>query len=225
MFVQDEFNEFVVANEVIGFFEKPVVLNSGRLSHWYVNWRTVMEDAYLADCLMKFVVNFVWERMPDTKTIYGVPEGATKLAILAQAEWARRQTDYGAGRYSLAMGRGRAKEHGEPKDRFFLGVPKGETVVLEDVTTTGGSLIKTVNSLALAQVKIIAAIGLTNREELNNDGRSVELALADAHVNYFAMSRATELLPIVFARKRPPGHIKAEIAGYFERHGAKKLVL
>jgi orotate phosphoribosyltransferase-like protein len=34
-----------------------------------------------------------------------------------------------------------------PKDKFFVGVPKGKTIVIEDVTTTGGSLIETLNGL------------------------------------------------------------------------------
>jgi len=227
LFSQDDFNDFVVDSGVIGLFDEPVKLKSGRMSCWYVNWRTVMEDAYLANCLIGQVHEFVWERLPNAQAFYGVPEGATKLALLAQMEWARSRGDFVAGSYSLSMGRGKPKEHGDLKDRFFLGVPKGNTVVLEDVTTTGGSLIESVKSLELVKAKVIAAVGLTDREEVRDDGGTVAQKLSEMGIMYYSMSRATELLPIVFARKKGlvPQRIRSEVEGYFDKYGAKKLVL
>ena len=45
------------------------------------------------------------------------------------------------------MGRGKQKEHGDPKDKFFVGIPNGDTIILEDTTTTGSSLINTIIQL------------------------------------------------------------------------------
>ena len=38
-FSQAEFNDFILRNKVIGFFEEPITLKSGRISNWYVNLR------------------------------------------------------------------------------------------------------------------------------------------------------------------------------------------
>jgi len=45
-FNQEKFNQFILENKVVGFFEEPITLKSGRLSHWYVNWRNVAEDVF-----------------------------------------------------------------------------------------------------------------------------------------------------------------------------------
>ena len=58
IFDQNDFNNFVIDNKVIGFFEKPIALKSGRLSSWYVNWRTVAKDVYLTDILADQVIAF-----------------------------------------------------------------------------------------------------------------------------------------------------------------------
>jgi len=46
-----EFNEFILKNNVIGFFEEPIRLKSNRLSYFYINWRNVSEDVFLIDKL------------------------------------------------------------------------------------------------------------------------------------------------------------------------------
>jgi orotate phosphoribosyltransferase len=142
-FNQDAFDSFVLEHRVIGFFERPVTLKSGRTSNWYVNWRSVSEDAFLLRQLSGFLSAFVaglvsqniLPRQPDT--LFGVPEGATKVALFAQMQLAQASPSFAAGSHVLSMGRGKPKEHGIPKDKYFLGVPRGLTVVVEDVTTTG----------------------------------------------------------------------------------------
>jgi len=57
-FQQKSFNEFILDNRVLGFFENPITLKSGRQSYWYVNWRTVAEDAWLLDRLTEYVIAF-----------------------------------------------------------------------------------------------------------------------------------------------------------------------
>ncbi|MFH1688215.1 MAG: hypothetical protein ABIE70_11935, partial [bacterium] len=146
-FDQQAFNEFVVHNKVYGFFDEPITLKSGRQSHFYVNWRTIVEDVRLTEILIEHVLAFVGDRPIEVDTFYGVPEGATKLGVLTQYTFARRQDNYLVGSHVLSMGRAKPKDHGAPRDRFFVGAPKGKVVVIEDVTTTGGSLITTLEFL------------------------------------------------------------------------------
>ncbi|MEM3422644.1 MAG: hypothetical protein QXF35_04250 [Candidatus Bilamarchaeaceae archaeon] len=224
MFNKEEFLKFIVENRVVGFFEQPIKLKSGRLSHWYVNWRTITEDVFLSDKLTDFIIDFVESKKIHVDTYFGVPEGATKIGILCQYKHAKKQTGFAKGSHALAMGRGKVKEHGEPKDRYFLGIPKGKTVVIEDVTTTGGSLIETVGKLKEANVDIACAIGLTNRMEKRDDGKSVEEALREIGINYYAMSEATELLPRIAKSLKISEETKKNVIEYFKKYGTKEVI-
>lgn len=226
-FDQAEFNNFILDNNVIGFFEEPIKLKSGRMSSWYVNWRDVTNDVYLINRLSTFVLSFVWSLDMYPGCFYGVPEGATKLAIITQYRDAMFSLDIGPGKYVLPMGRGKPKEHGDPKDRFFLGAPKGKTMVLEDVTTTGGSLLHTLDVLGemYETVEVVAAVGLTNRMEVRDDKRSVRQAVENRDIPYFEMSSALELLPLACKRLNPYTKIVEAIEAEFEEFGVEKLKL
>ena len=192
-FNQDAFNQYVLDNGIIKTFDEPITLKSGKTSNIYVNWRTAAEDAQLMDDLTDFVLAFANDHNIQPDTFFGVAEGATKLGILTQFKYAL-QNNAKKGDYTLAMGRAKPKEHGDPKDRFFVGAPKGNICVLEDVTTTGGSLINCIQQLQEMNCTITAAIGLTNRNEFRDDGKSVTDALAELGVPYYEMSSAKALI-------------------------------
>ncbi|MEA3229786.1 MAG: hypothetical protein U9P44_02620, partial [archaeon] len=224
-FDQKEFDEFVLDNNVIGFFEEPVTLKSKRESHWYVNWRDVAGDVFLIDKLTDYIIAFAEDAGLEPDCFYGVPEGATKLGVLAQFKWARLSADYTSKNYCLPMGRGKPKDHGAPKDRYFIGKPQGKTIILEDVTTTGGSLLETIDNLAEADISMIAAFGLTNRMELRDDRKSVRQAVEARQVPYFALSNALDLLPQAYDRQDPGYDIGKAVEDEFEMYGVEKLRL
>ena len=224
-FDQEEFNKFILDNNVIGFFEKPIKLKSGRMSNWYVNWRNIAGDVFLLDKLTDYIIAFTEDLGLEPDCFYGVPEGATKIGILTQYKWARISLDYGPGSHVLSMGRGKPKDHGAPKDKYFVGQPKGKTIIIEDVTTTGGSLLKTIDNLVEAEVPIIAAFGLTNRMELRDDGQSVKASVESKGIPYHALSNALQLLPEVYKRLNPGEDIARAIEEEFERYGVEKLKL
>tara|TARA_Y100000591_G_scaffold331955_1_gene367549 strand:- start:919 stop:1509 length:591 start_codon:yes stop_codon:yes gene_type:complete len=193
MFNQQEFNDFILANGIIKTFNEPITLKSGKKSNLYVNWRTVAEDAYLMDQLTDFVLAFAQDNNIAPDTFYGVPEGATKLGILTQFKYALKNNP-SKGSHTLAMGRAKPKEHGDPKDRYFVGSPQGSICILEDVTTTGGSLIDCIKGLQAMGHTITAAIGLTNRNETLDGHANVADAINELNVPYFEMSSAQELI-------------------------------
>lgn len=233
-FEQHAFNAFILEHNVIGFFEKPVVLKSGRTSCWYVNWRNVASDVYLMDELSQFVISFIKQLVSDKKLsqlprcLYGVPEGATKLGILCQYKLAKEDSSYAKGSHILSMGRAKPKEHGVANDKYFVGMPEGKTVVLEDTTTTGGSLLSTLDALIEANVEVVAALGLTNRMELRDDRLSVEQAVAtkiskNIPVKYFYMSSALELLPKAVEKFKPSKSIIQSIETEFNDFGISPI--
>lgn len=231
---QLEFNQFLIEKDVIGFFDSPITLKSGRKSNWYINFRTVAEDAKRLDVLTDFVVDFV-SAADAAKTfshsplcLYGVPEGATKAAIIAQMKWAQRSPCYSEGSHPIPMGRAKPKEHGIPKDKFFVGAPRGATLVLEDVTTTGGSLITTLQALTQADVSVIGALGFANRMEKRDDGKSVveaiaEMSSASGPMKYLYMSSALDLLPLAKKKKEPSSAVLKAIEQEFHESGVESL--
>ncbi|MFO8019512.1 MAG: hypothetical protein R6U96_12875 [Promethearchaeia archaeon] len=216
---QDRFDQFIIEHQVIGFFSESITLKSGRESHWYVNWRDIAEDVYLLDKLSDFVISYIQHKDFDPDCFFGVPEGATKLGILCQYKWATSKADYQEGRYVLAMGRGKPKAHGELKDQNYLGIPRGKIVVIEDVTTTGGSMFSTVQNLLEFDINIIAAVGLTNRNEIRRDGKSVKELFDDIGIDYYAMSNAIDLLP----KLNPQQSIAKKVQAYFEQYGTEGI--
>lgn len=230
-FNQEEFDQFILDNYVVGFFSSPVKLKSGRSSNWYVNWRNVAEDVFLLDKLTDDVISFTKDLGLKPDCFYGVPEGATKMGIITQYKWAKDPANDAPLCRALPMGRGKPKEYGEPKDKYFVGEPKGKTIVLEDVTTTGSSLLTTIDQLTEAKIFVIAAFGLTNRMELRDDRKSVLEAVSSRNVPYHALSNALQLLPKAYKRYQilnsalNPEQIAKSVEEEFEKYGVEKLKL
>ncbi|MBN2432510.1 MAG: hypothetical protein JXQ27_13620 [Acidobacteria bacterium] len=224
-FAQDEFNRFILDNGVYGFFETPITLKSGRTSHFYANWRTVVEDVWLTEKLVRFVIRFVEAQDLAVDTFFGVPEGATKLGVLTQYTWARRRPDYGRGSHALAMGRAKPKEHGAARDRYFVGTPRGRVLLLEDVTTTGASSLSMLDGLQEAGLDVVGLLSLTNRMETRDDGKSVRQAVEEKGVAFYNMSTALELLPAAYRQLQPAANIARAIEAEFARYGVEPLRL
>ncbi len=217
------FIRFIIDNDVVGFFDEPVTLKSGRKSNWYVNWRSVSNDVCLVDMVADYLMDFASEKGLNPDAFYGVPEGATKLGLIATYKLAKSKSNFGIGSSPFPMGRGKPKEHGSPDDRFFIGAPKGRLVLVEDVTTTGGSLITAIEQLKEVNADIVAAVGLTNRMEVRDDGKSVAEAVEEMDVPYYELSRATEFLPEAFERFSPGDKIMSSIEAEFKKYGVREL--
>ena len=222
-FDQKEFNQFIIEQEVVGFHEEPIRLKSGRLANWYVNWRSVSEDVYLFDRLTDYIISFVEDLNLKPDCFCGVPEGATKLSLITQFKWAKVQPNYSLGVYPLVMVRGKVKNHGDVKDKYFVGSPKGRTMILEDVVTTGESLLKTLDYLLELKVPIIGCIGITDRNEIRDDKKTVKEIVEERNINYYAMSNAADLLNHVYAKLQPDISIAKSVEEYFRRYGTKKI--
>ncbi len=224
-FDQTEFNKFIEDSGVYGFFEEAITLKSGRQSHFYANWRNVVEDVFLTEQLANYVIAFAQTKAIEADTFYGVPEGATKLGVITQYLFSKQKEDYSKGSAVLAMGRAMPKDHGALKDKFFVGMPKGKTLVLEDVTTTGGSLITTLNGLKEAGVDVSGVISLTNRMEKRDDGKSVKEAIEELGIKFYNMSTAIDLLPIMYAKLSPKQEVGKAIENEFKEFGVEKIKL
>ena len=226
---EQTFNEFILEHRIIGFFEQSLCLKSGRMSHFYVNWRDATNDAFVLDRLTDHLCGFLTRLALPFDTLYGVPEGASKTALIAALKLARMDPRFAKGSHTLAMGRAAPKSHGDPKDRYFIGAPRGRTLVLEDTTTTGGSLITCIDHLRAQGIEVVAAVGLTDRmEKRDEDGLGVADALARRYqgaVRYFSLSNALELLPLAVRAWTPSPAVIAGLRAEFRDHGVHELIL
>ena len=222
-FDQDQFYQFIIDNEVIHFGDWPVALNCGIESHLYINWRTITNDVFLLDKLTDYVLAFADDLQLNPDCFYGVPEGATKVGLFSQYKLAQHSPIYGKGSHVLAMGRGKAKNHGEEANRKFIGKPLGRTVVLEDVTTTGSSLVSAVDSLQQAGINVTAAFGLTNRMLKTTDGGTVASTLHGKGVPYYALSNVADLLPRAYLALNPADDIVSKVEEEFRLYGAHEI--
>tara|TARA_A100001015_G_C15027772_1_gene731458 strand:- start:2295 stop:2957 length:663 start_codon:yes stop_codon:yes gene_type:complete len=189
-----DFNSFILSESVIGIYESPITLKSGKQSNWYMNWRKVCSDVALIDRVSDFVLSYANDMDLDFDCIMGVPEGATKLGLLCHYKWAKSQADFLTKSYDYPMGRQSPKKHGHPDDKFFVGAPKGKILLIEDVATTGISMLGFIDRLEEAGKEISAAISLSNRMDTNHEGKSVESLMKERNIPYFFMSNGKELL-------------------------------
>ena len=192
MFNQEAFNKFVISHNVVGFFDTPITLKSGKQSHMYINWRHVSNDVALLESCALFVIEFCLMHKLNPDCFFGVAEGATKLGILTQYLWAK-QHNAKVGSHKLCMGRAKPKQHGSPEDKYFVGEPNGKIVVLEDVTTTGQSMIEAVKFLKSLNKHDITCVGLTNRET-SDHSPTVKQQLQELNIDYYCLSTSKEIL-------------------------------
>jgi len=222
----EEFHQFIIENDVVGFFKDPIELKSGRLSYFYVNWRDITSDVFLIDKLTDFIIQFAKELNFEHPCFLGVPEGATKIGIITQYKWAKSKDNYNKGVYPLSMARGKPKQHGELKDKFYIGKPRDDIIIIEDVTTTGQSLIETIDKLIKLDLNVVAAISLTNRDEKRMDGKTVEEIVQARGIPLESMSHAIDLLPKIFRKKyKSNDSLARKIEKYFKEYGIKPLKL
>ena len=224
-FNQNEFNRFIIDNNVVGFKEQDITLASGRISRWYANCRVLTNLAGIADKTANFVIEFIKEKNLDFDYVYGVPAGATKLGLLISYKIAARNNNEN---FKLIIGREKPKEHGDAKDKFFIGPinPGDKVIVVEDVTTTGSSLIKGVSNLIEAGVNVIATVGLVNRMEKRDDGLTVEEAIREKFaIQHYSMSSAFDLLPLEAVKNPPSEETKQHVKNYFSQYSVRGIDL
>jgi len=223
-FDKDAYLRFLVSSGVVGFFPEGRKLKSGRVSHWYANCRVLSDTAGSLEKLAGFVLDFVKGLNIEYDYFFGIPEGSTKLGIILNYLKAEQEDDP---QHPIVMGRGKEKSHGDPRDRFVIGpLKEGDRIVaVEDVATTGGSMLETVNRLIESHVRVEALIVLVDRLEQTESGLSVEEEVNELELRYCQLSTAEDILPLCIRENPPPDELIAEIEEDFRTYGARELKL
>jgi orotate phosphoribosyltransferase len=162
-----------------------ITLASGRKSDFYFNLKPTMLDPEGAALLAELS----FEALKDDNLDYigGLEMGAVPIAgSIAQLSWLKGHP------IAAFFVRKKPKEHGA---RLAVeGLAKGETlqgkrvVIVEDVTTTGGSAIKAVDAVRDAGGEIVLVFTMVDREEGATEN------FAEAGLTFRSLYKASEFL-------------------------------
>jgi orotate phosphoribosyltransferase len=139
-----------------------IMLASGRESDYYIDMRPTTVHPAGATCVGELIVDALEGMAVDF--VGGLEMGAVPIATAAAIASHRR-----GGHLQAFFVRKKPKDHGARK--LVEGLPKGETlkgknvVVLEDVTTTGGSSMQAVQALREEGANIVLVLTVVDRLE------------------------------------------------------------
>ena len=145
-------------------FGDEFTLASGKRSRHYFNMKPAMLDPEGAYLIANLILDEVEKIGQQFDAVGGLELGAIPIASAVAPLSHIRGTPINA-----FIIRKRAKEHGTKS--LIEGLPKGQTlkdksiIILEDVTTTGGSAIQAIQAVKEEGAKVEHAITILDREE------------------------------------------------------------
>lgn len=152
-------------------------LASGRKSTYYVDIKKAITDPATLELIAKRIAGIMKERHIFAEAIGGVAVGGIPLATAVSLRSG----------LPLVIIRKSLKEYGTG-GRFIGNVAGRELLMLEDVTTTGGSVIEAIKDLKGAGSVVNMVITVVDREEGASAG------LEDMNVELLPLVRAADLL-------------------------------
>jgi orotate phosphoribosyltransferase len=141
---------------------REVKLASGRTSTYYFNMKPTMLDAEGSHLIATLILDAI--KGLDADLIGGLEMGAVPLASAVAAV-----SHTGARPINAFFVRKQAKEHGTKS--LIEGLPNGDSlkgkrvVVVEDVTTTGGSAIKAAEAVRSEGAEVVGVVTVIDRQE------------------------------------------------------------
>lgn len=141
---------------------KEITLASGRTSTYYFNMKPTMLDAEGAHLIASLILDAIKDLNADL--VGGLEMGAVPIAsaVAAVSQTTGRPVN-------AFFVRKQAKEHGTKS--LIEGLPAGDSmagkrvVVVEDVTTTGGSAIKAAETLRSEGADVVGVVTIVDRQE------------------------------------------------------------
>lgn len=147
------------------------ILASGAASSYYLDVKSAMTDPVLLSLVCREIAG----RFPSD-IVAGVAVGGVPLAVGVAL----------AGNRPYAIIRSAEKDHG--KSGRLIGDVRGKTVILvEDVTTSGGSALYGVKALRDAGASVSIVVTVVDREQGATD------ALAKDNVTLYSLVKASEI--------------------------------
>ena len=134
-----------------------IVLKSGEKSDYYCNFRKLLTNPDLMDTMANSIIEIIRNRNLEFDAICGVLTGAVPIASIVSNKLKCKQI----------LVRDKVKDYGM-KNLIDGDLEEGSTVlVIEDVITTGGSVLEVVNKLMNAKYKVETIVCLLDRGSKN----------------------------------------------------------
>lgn len=203
MFNSELYDEFLVENNIIRFYDGPVELSSGGITYWYANFRELIGDKRKVVAAARFIYDYMSAHGIEPTNAFAVPEGpkefASSINDILQAKLELVPAT------SLRAG---YKTYGSPLDKYSVGpvYPWIKPILLEDATTTGNSSSEYLSILQELGVPPLALISMLNREERRKlpDGRTVKEYIENCFgTTHLSMTSASRILPLAVEAIKP----------------------
>jgi orotate phosphoribosyltransferase len=216
--MKEKYLKLLIEGNIFGFHAEGIKLKCGRISYYYANFRNALENPKIFLELVKLVAEYV--KKINFDCLYGVPEGATPWAIGVSIELLKENYDLNC----IAVGRGKEKSHGDPKNKYFICPPKGKVLILEDVTTTGSSLLSTIQKLKELDVEIVGAVTLLNRSEIDENNKTVMDYLNEIGIKLYEVSNIHEVLKYAITYLKPSKEVISKVYNYYREYCKPNLL-
>lgn len=141
---------------------KEVKLASGRTSMYYFNMKPTMLDAEGGHLIATLILNAIADKKVDL--VGGLEMGAVPIASAVAAV-----SQTAGPKVNAFFVRKQAKDHGTQS--LIEGLPAGDSlkgkrvVIVEDVTTTGGSAIKAAEAVRAEGAEVVGVVTILDRQE------------------------------------------------------------
>ena len=166
--------------------ENAFTLASGRNSRWFFDTKPVMMHPE-ASHLLGELLNLRMDEM-GADFVGGLELGAVSLTAIAVAMSDKASSRRGFMVRKEPKGRGGRKTNNPPGIEGSSLVMGGDIVIVEDVTTTGGSAIKAVDRIHNdTDCKVIGVISIVDREE------GAEQAFAAAGIHFESLMTRSDV--------------------------------
>lgn len=147
--------------------EAPFKLASGKTSDFYFDCQRTTRFAEAMPLIGRIILRTLQEEGISVEAVGGLAQGADPIAQAvahSSCDMARQTT---VNSFSV---RKQAKSHGT--QQWIEGcAPPGATVaIVDDVVTTGGSVLKAIERCKAENLKIVRVIVLVDRQDSENDG-------------------------------------------------------
>lgn len=152
-------------------------LASGRKSNYYIDIKKAISNPATLDLIARRIVEIINEKGICAEAVGGVAVGAVPLATAVSLRSG----------LPLVIVRKSLKKYGTG-GRFIGDVQQRSLLMVEDVTTTGSSVIEAIKALNEEGAKVDTVITIVDREE------GARAGLADIGVQLVPLVKATELL-------------------------------
>ncbi len=214
-FSKSTFHTFLLEQEIICFIDPPIVLKSGKQSYWYANFRKISQNYKKLEKFAQIIADFLLEiALPSVDGVLGVPEGASLLGFEVQKQLVKK------GKFldKIFYFRTQVKQHGNPSDKYWVnGNQPQKLILLEDVSTTGGSLIRFAQKLHKIQIATPLVLGLLDREQLNTKGEELSKVLKNIKLASYFLTKAQNILPLALAKTQNPSFFQQKIREEYQR--------